>query len=693
MQAMTEARKILLPREQARALARAFLEKWPATNPDHPVLPWFTDAERLAEKLEVTPLEVLEREFTLREQRIRLTDTTSPEHAEKFDLLNWGFGDSIASWRDADGLLRDAQVLWLYLSGSIRSSKSTFMDERAVRTALEFPGVEIWFVNATEESSWAGTQKYVWQHLPPEVRALNFKTDPHRKYWVRYTPGRGFSDGLCVLPRTGSILRFKTFTQDPESQQGSELGVPRHLWAAHQRKVALLELAKDRTAEEEYELARLRKIHNIGAVADESMTPEWFRLLMTRCRNRGSKVLWGFTPEAGITPTIRTLVGRARTIKARRADLLPGRRIAEDCPEGFAPYIAEPVEPKGRVIYFPAEANPFAFYDAPGGIKEAYAGHPDAEAVERAVYGYARDVVARPFPNWGAWNVVPEEALPAEGTNYMFTDPHGRRPDFTIWVRVTRQQEYYVYREFPWVKPLRQKPEWPVLRHGYGEWAVPSKRLSADGKRGMDGDRGPAQRAMGFGPVQYRRMWLDVEAVTELEAPADPHRRKIWEEAVRGLKEAGPTAIAEALRRVDARELVVERFSDPRPLGTGTRQTDGTLTLQEQHLIPGVEDGRPVPPLLVKPARSGASRDAGAQELNGLLAWDRTKALARPYNAPRLYVAESCENVIWALGNWTGEEGDAGACDDPIACLRYMASTELHYRDPDRPMSRGGRSH
>jgi hypothetical protein len=691
---MNGAKKILMGRGEALELARAFMEKWPAENPDHPVLPWFTAPEALAEKLEVTPVEELAQEFEAREKRIRLTDTTNPDRAETFDLLNWGWGDHISSWKDADELLR-GRILWLYLSGSIRSSKSTFMDERAVRTALEFPGVEIWFVNATEESSWAGTQKYVWWHLPPEVRALNFKTDPHRKYWVRYTPGRGFSDGLCVLPKTGSILRFKTFTQDPESQQGSELGVPRHLWAAHARKLAELELNKARTPEEEFELARLRKVHNIGAVADESMTPEWFRLLMTRCRNRGSQTLWGFTPEAGITPTIRTLVGRARTLKARRADLLPGRKIAEDCPEGYVPYVAEPVEPKGRVIYFPAEANPFSFYYARGGIREAYEGNPDAALVERAVYGYARDVVARPFPNFGAWNVVPVEELPAEGTNYLFVDPHGRRPDFTIWVRVTRNRDYYVYREFPWVRAGAQLPAWRILRQGFGDWAVPSKRLSVDGKRGMDGDRGPAQQANGFGPVQYRRMWLDMEAITELQPPADPHRRKLWEQALRGLgeKERTPTAIADALARVDAREAVVERFSDPRPLGTNTKQNDGTLTLQEQYLQHGVEDGRPVPPLLLKPARSGASRDAGLAEFNGLLAWDRSKPLSRPYNSPRFYIAENCESTIWALNNWTGEEGDAGACDDPIACLRYMASTELHYHDPGRALSRGGRSH
>jgi hypothetical protein len=50
-------------------------------------------------------------------------------------------------------------------------------------------------------------------------------------------------------------------------------------------------------------------------------------------------------------------------------------------------------------------------------------------------------------------------------------------------------------------------------------------------------------------------------------------------------------------------------------------------------------------------------------------------------NEPRLYVCESCPNVIYALKEWTGIDGQHGATKDPIDCLRMLVLSGVKYVD------------
>lgn len=680
--------------DEALEAAREFmvLQGGEISQPEHPVIPWHS-TEQLAEIIRRHGRQRAFDTMRDREKVFALIDPTSQKHRDTFDLFRHGFDYPVmGAWGEADAALRERQVHWLYNSGSVRGSKTSWAVDRGLKALEEFENIIIWFVSATLESSATILQPIVWNHLRPELRALNFKTDREGGTRIRYVPGRGFTEEILVLPN-GSIAFFKAFLQETDRQQGSKLGVPRHLWAAHQRRLEIARLKGD-TAEVE----RLLKIHNIGAVADESMTSEWFHLLETRCVENGAKIVWGFTPEAGISGCIRELVGKARTLKSRPAELLPGRKICEDCPPGHAPFVQVPAYPGGRVVYFHADLNPFSGYAQENGIRERFA-QREPDVIERVVYGYARDLQQRPFPNFGDWNIREESELPVVGTNFVVIDPAPARNNFAIWVRVTPRGEVWVYREFPWRNPIRTALEEcrggnRLLMSGFGEWAVHSKRASDDGRRGLDGDKGPAQTCQQYGGREFRLIMLDAEAIRERTAPVDPHRRARWNEVVNRLAPERRTAaeIGEALDAADCRELVWERIVDPRAAGSEHDSEAGMVTMVDDYLRPDTLNGRAVPPVLLRPA-PGLREERGLELLADLMAWNRHEPLVYPTNAPRFYITKNCGNTIWSLFNWTGAEGDRGASADPIHCLRYMAVSDLRHFDREKMQARTGRTH
>jgi hypothetical protein len=66
--------------------------------------------------------------------------------------------------------------------------------------------------------------------------------------------------------------------------------------------------------------------------------------------------------------------------------------------------------------------------------------------------------------------------------------------------------------------------------------------------------------------------------------------------------------------------------------------------------------------------------------INDALYYDRGRAIDHT-NQPHLYVVETCPNTIYALQNWTGRDGQHGACKDPIDCLRMLKLCGTSYCD------------
>ena len=62
-----------------------------------------------------------------------------------------------------------------------------------------------------------------------------------------------------------------------------------------------------------------------------------------------------------------------------------------------------------------------------------------------------------------------------------------------------------------------------------------------------------------------------------------------------------------------------------------------------------------------------------------LLRFEPTKPVVRFLNCPRLFVCEDCQQVRWAMENYTGLGGEKGACKDFVDLVRYMAVSDLRH--------------
>lgn len=580
------------------------------------------------------------------------------------------YGVELDQWKDADALLDLITILIVF--GGNRAGKSEWAAKRVVETITQCPGTILIALHETAEGSIGTQQKLIWKYLPPELKALNGKHHP--VYKIRYSQAGGFTEGKLVLPNASELI-FAAYKQDPGIYEGWELGVKGY--EALMRKLK----ADPRDAG----ATRLPK--NIGAWGDENMTLPWLRMLMFRVASRAAKILWTFTPVNGMTQTIKDAVGTApRTLESRPAELLSDRVNVPGLPKGHMPYIQVPYIEAARVIYFFSIWNKFgASYEQ---IKKICVGRP-SEFVERRAYGYARDTGARAFPIFGPWNIVPVESLPAIGTNYMATDPAGARNWATLWVRVTpgKNPDLYFYRD------------WPDYAR-FGEWAV-----TAASPLKFDGDEGPAQPSIGYGVEEYKKLFLREESVKVVVRDGkilerDPYRRAMVEKWLAENIEQPTSNNQHRLEMTDGQvlqEAIKERYIDPR---AGRNQTTAENAKVGRCLIDKLQEiqrnpkGEIIGPSMTFWPAAGIDIIDGVNQINSLLYFDKNEELIPLMNAPRIYVAESCKNLIWAFQNWTGKDGEKGASKDFIDLVRYLVTADLRHIEPGGVIkTRGGGSY
>lgn len=130
----------------------------------------------------------------------------------------------------------------------------------------------------------------------------------------------------------------------------------------------------------------------------------------------------------------------------------------------------------------------------------------------------------------------------------------------------------------------------------------------------------------------------------------------------------------ELIRNAEGDEVIYERYIDPR-LGAAERQAqEGATTI-----ISDLDDND----MVTIPA-PGVDIDNGLQLINNLLAWDDTKP-RDSINAPRLYVSDQCQNIIFALQEYTGKGGGNEATKDPADILRYLAVSNIDFVENVKP--------
>lgn len=77
---------------------------------------------------------------------------------------------------------------------------------------------------------------------------------------------------------------------------------------------------------------------------------------------------------------------------------------------------------------------------------------------------------------------------------------------------------------------------------------------------------------------------------------------------------------------------------------------------------------------------SGLDEDQGIQAINKYLAWDNTKPM-HIGNKPRLFISDRCEQLIYAMTEYTGMLGKDEPTKDPIDCLRYLLIGNIMFID------------
>lgn len=453
----------------------------------------------------------------------------------------------------------------IVILGGNRSTKSVFASRLCVGGALTIPQAEVRCYHVNEDRSIEDQQRMIWDALPSSIK--NLPTKKGINHSITWSQKNGFTDNICILPpvpgyRRGGSIKFGNYKQYQQDAQVAE-GFKSHIiWG------------------------------------DEEMPQKMFETLQYRTVDYHGRIILTFTTLTGWTPLVQDILGKTRTLKKRRADLL-GMDL---------PVMQESLSRPGTVIYYLwTQDNPFI--DTTDFVTKIK-GRPRDEILARA-YGIPTKSVTGVFPSFNKEvNVVEHESIPFikdkdyKCTRYMAIDPAGQKNWFMIWVAIDPAGTRWVYREWP----------------DFDDWALPGNTI--------EGKPGPAQKGSSKGIKEYVELILSME---------------------------------------DG-EPIYERFIDPR-LGNSEKQSmEGATTI-----ISDLDDAD----MTVIPA-PGVDIEDGLQRINNLLAYNQDKPVDS-LNSPRLYISDRCQNLIFAMSEYTAKGGRSEATKDPIDCLRYIEVSNPEY--------------
>lgn len=72
--------------------------------------------------------------------------------------------------------------------------------------------------------------------------------------------------------------------------------------------------------------------------------------------------------------------------------------------------------------------------------------------------------------------------------------------------------------------------------------------------------------------------------------------------------------------------------------------------------------------------------DDGLRLINSALAYDTEKPIGFG-NQPKLFISSDCVNILFAMENYTGADGQEGACKDCVDVLRYLFMKDCRFVD------------
>jgi len=363
------------------------------------------------------------------------------------------------------------------------------------------------------------------------------------------------------------------------------------------------------------------------AWADELIDPDWVEAIRFRLLNRNGLFLITFTPIDGYSGTVKEFLDGAMTLEWGEAPLLLSRN-GKDFER--VPRVQKSGKPTARVIYFHTSDNPYGNYEA----MKVECANSSRERILTRAYGVPTKAIAAAFPLFNQYvHVIPFERFQSmlvdeDGevkephTLYQFVDPCAGRNWFWIYVCCTRKAKF-IYRE------------WPSFGHDaayvpgvgqMGEWTLPSNAA--------DGARGPAQAELGWSLNRYK----------------------------------------EEMERLEEGEPIAERWIDARYANQRRISAEEPTTLIEELREIGLD-------YLAAPAEgmifSGRS-DGSLRLINDLLYYDSAKEVSS-VNEPKLFVCDTCPNVIYSLKTWTGLDAGKGSSKDPVDCVRMLVLSRSDY--------------
>ena len=467
------------------------------------------------------------------------------------------------------------------IMGGNRSSKSIFSTRMLVHLAQTIPEAEIRSMHVTEERSIQDSQKMVWAALPARYKRSKKKGPNHS---LQYNQKNGFNSAKAILPPTepdaerGSTIYFNNYRQyaaDPQIFEG---------WSAH-------------------------CIH-----LEEEVPNNIFETLLGRTVDYHGRLILSFTTLQGWTPLINSLLKGAETVRTRYSDLLQRELPVEQISANW---------PDCRIHFLWTQDNPFIDgYE----LVRTYAKQPQEVKLAR-LYGIPSKSFQGRFPKFNReTNVVEHEQIPfikdpsIDVTRYFICDPGGSKPWVALWAGVMRDGRIFIYREFP--------------DSTMGAWALP--HVNGAGK--SVGKPGPGQRPLGWGYIDYKNHFEDLE---------------------------------------DG-EDIFERIVDPRMGAATVRTKEG-----ESNIINTMSNLG-----FVFRAAPGVDIEAGIAKINDALSWDDTEPMTVD-NTPKLFVSDHCDNLITSMMEYSGQSR-AEHFKDQIDCLRYLMVSGAEYISESSLQATGG---
>lgn len=568
-----------------------------------------------------------------------------------------GWPGTAREFRERLGFEHPVSVL--LIMGGNRGGKSQYASNRQSRLLQMFEGKRGWAFHSTLEMSREYQQPLHFHYFPPHLKERDIKTT---KTYIAYKEKTGFSDERYILPSRpgvpGSRCAFKSYDQDMDKAiEGGEIDI---IWP------------------------------------DELVPAAWIKTMELRIATRRGRIITTFTPVQGYSDTVAMFLDGARTVRESVAYLCPkdggapepwralglareeyehlvavDRRNAqrkpdaaeevacapqsrpEECQKWFeeprtedggqrsegdrefarVPRILKCADAKRAVVFFHSSDNP---YGNPKDVWHTIASGTQ-DFIQERFYGVAKKTVGAVFSVFD-WNVhsIADADIPREGTNWHLVDPHGLGRNYAmLWIRSTPEHDY-VYREWPGSDYI------PNL-------GVPGAWATAGNARHPDGLMGPGQRSFGWGHLQYKRELARLEGWPCYSADASDEEIKLWDQwCARD-------------ERIHERQMDSRFASVPRPVQSSSQTPERPVTLLTEMDDIGLTF-HPTP---------GDSVNEGVRDIESALFYKTNEAVSF-HNKPRLLIARSCLNTLFALQVWTGLEKDKGATAEWIGLLRYF---------------------